>query len=96
LAVDELQISPLARVACDKLHNTRTSRAFVVGTLGTPKTCQHPDERRAQHRFEERRSLRVNRGAGQGGNDVLMVETIFGTLNAKAALFAIDEYFDNR
>ncbi|MEO9103083.1 MAG: homocysteine S-methyltransferase family protein, partial [Rhodoferax sp.] len=29
----------------------------------------------------------------QGGADVLMVETIFDTLNAKAALFAIDEYF---
>jgi 5-methyltetrahydrofolate--homocysteine methyltransferase len=31
----------------------------------------------------------------KGGSDVLLVETIFDTLNAKAALFAIDEYFDN-
>ena len=30
----------------------------------------------------------------QGGSDVLLVETIFDTLNAKAALFAIDEYFE--
>jgi 5-methyltetrahydrofolate--homocysteine methyltransferase len=30
----------------------------------------------------------------EGGSDVLLVETIFDTLNAKAALFAIDEYFD--
>ncbi|MEO8016097.1 MAG: homocysteine S-methyltransferase family protein, partial [Polaromonas sp.] len=31
----------------------------------------------------------------RGGCDVLMVETIFDTLNAKAALFAIDEYFED-
>ena len=30
----------------------------------------------------------------EGGADVLLVETIFDTLNAKAALFAIDEYFE--
>ena len=30
----------------------------------------------------------------QGGADALLVETIFDTLNAKAALFAIDEYFE--
>jgi 5-methyltetrahydrofolate--homocysteine methyltransferase len=31
----------------------------------------------------------------EGGADVLLVETIFDTLNAKAALFAIDEFFEN-
>ena len=31
-----------------------------------------------------------------GGADILLVETIFDTLNAKAALFAIDEYFEER
>jgi len=31
----------------------------------------------------------------EGGSDLLLVETIFDTLNAKAALFAIDEYFVN-
>jgi 5-methyltetrahydrofolate--homocysteine methyltransferase len=30
----------------------------------------------------------------EGGADLLLVETIFDTLNAKAALFAIEEYFD--
>jgi 5-methyltetrahydrofolate--homocysteine methyltransferase len=30
----------------------------------------------------------------EGGSDVLLVETIFDTLNAKAALFAIEQYFD--
>ena len=31
-----------------------------------------------------------------GGADILMVETIFDTLNAKAALYAIDEYYAER
>ncbi|MCC7134946.1 MAG: homocysteine S-methyltransferase family protein, partial [Nitrosomonas sp.] len=34
------------------------------------------------------------RGLVDGGVDILMVETIFDTLNAKAALFAIDQYFE--
>ena len=34
------------------------------------------------------------RGLVEGGVDLLLVETIFDTLNAKAALFAIDEYFE--
>jgi len=33
-------------------------------------------------------------GLVEGGVDILLVETIFDTLNAKAALFAIDKYFD--
>ena len=34
------------------------------------------------------------RGLVEGGADILLLETIFDTLNAKAALFAIEEYFD--
>ena len=34
------------------------------------------------------------RGLLDGGADILLVETIFDTLNAKAALFAIDSLFD--
>jgi 5-methyltetrahydrofolate--homocysteine methyltransferase len=34
------------------------------------------------------------RGLVEGGVDILLVETVFDTLNAKAALFAIDEYFE--
>jgi 5-methyltetrahydrofolate--homocysteine methyltransferase len=33
-------------------------------------------------------------GLAQGGADMLLVETVFDTLNCKAALFAIDEYFE--
>lgn len=32
----------------------------------------------------------------QGGVDILLVETVFDTLNAKAALFAIDSYFEDK
>jgi 5-methyltetrahydrofolate--homocysteine methyltransferase len=34
------------------------------------------------------------RGLVDGGADIILLETIFDTLNAKAALFAVDEYFD--
>ncbi|MBI5783513.1 MAG: methionine synthase, partial [Gammaproteobacteria bacterium] len=34
------------------------------------------------------------RGLIDGGSDIIMVETIFDTLNAKAALFAVDQYFE--
>jgi 5-methyltetrahydrofolate--homocysteine methyltransferase len=34
-------------------------------------------------------------GLLEGGADLLLVETIFDTLNAKAALFAIDQYFED-
>ncbi|GAB3928025.1 methionine synthase [Larkinella terrae] len=33
------------------------------------------------------------RGLVEGGSDILLIETIFDTLNAKAALFAVDKYF---
>ena len=35
------------------------------------------------------------RGLVDGGVDILLVETIFDSLNAKAALFAIDQYFED-
>lgn len=38
--------------------------------------------------------LEQTRGLVAGGADVLLVETIFDTLNCKAALFAIDQYFE--
>ena len=48
--------------------------------------------------FEELRSVYREATAGliEGGVDLLLVETIFDTLNAKAALVAIDEVFEER
>ena len=90
----------LARAACDKYASADKPR-FVVGALGpTPKTASiSPDVNDPGARnvsFEDLRAAYFEQAANlaQGGADVLMVETIFDTLNAKAALFAVDEYFE--
>ncbi len=91
----------IARAACDKFSTPDKPR-FVVGALGpTPKTASiSPDVNDPGARntsFEELRKAYYEQTEAlvRGGADVLLVETIFDTLNAKAALFAIDEYFDN-
>jgi 5-methyltetrahydrofolate--homocysteine methyltransferase len=67
----------------------------------TPKTASiSPDVNDPGARnvnFEELRAAYYEQVQAlvEGGSDVLLVETIFDTLNAKAALFAIEEYFDN-
>jgi 5-methyltetrahydrofolate--homocysteine methyltransferase len=87
----------LARAACDKYSTPEWPR-YVAGALGPqPKTASiSPDVNdpgaRNTH-FDELREAYAEqvRGLIEGGSDVLLVETIFDTLNAKAALFAIDE-----
>ena len=95
-----LASAQLARAACDKFSTPDKPR-FVVGALGpTPKTASiSPDVNDAGARnvnFEELRAAYYEQVEAlvEGGSDVLLVETIFDTLNAKAALFAIDEYFE--
>ena len=89
----------LARAACDKFSTSDNPR-FVAGALGpTPKTASiSPDVNDAGARnvtFEQLRAAYREQVEAliEGGADVLLVETIFDTLNAKAALFAIDEVF---
>ena len=102
LAVEmNLESARIARAACDK-YSTPDKPRFVVGALGpTPKTASiSPDVNDPGARntnFEELRQAYYEQTEAlvRGGSDVLLVETIFDTLNAKAALFAIDEYFDN-
>jgi 5-methyltetrahydrofolate--homocysteine methyltransferase len=95
-----LQSAKLARAACDKFSTPDKPR-FVVGALGpTPKTASiSPDVNDAGARnvtFEELRAAYHEQVQAlvEGGSDVLLVETIFDTLNAKAALFAIEEFFE--
>ncbi len=90
----------LARAACDKASTPEHPR-FVAGALGpTPKTASiSPDVNDPGARnitFEQLRAAYLEQALGliAGGADVLLVETIFDTLNAKAALFAIDEAFE--
>ena len=91
----------LARQACDAAEARDPSRPrFVVGVLGpTSRTASlSPDVNRPGYRatsFDELAAAYRDAATGlvAGGADVLMVETIFDTLNAKAALFAIDDVF---
>ncbi len=102
LAIEmNVESARIARAACDKFSTPDKPR-FVVGALGpTPKTASiSPDVNDPGARntsFEELRKAYYEQTEAlvRGGADVLLVETIFDTLNAKAALFAIDEYFDN-
>ncbi|HEY1104168.1 MAG TPA: homocysteine S-methyltransferase family protein, partial [Burkholderiaceae bacterium] len=96
-----LESARLARAACDKFSTPDRPR-FVAGALGpTPKTASiSPDVNDPGARnvnFEELRAAYYEQTEAlvEGGSDVLLVETIFDTLNAKAALFAIEEFFAN-
>jgi len=89
----------LAREAADKFATPDRPR-FVAGALGpTPRTASiSPDVNDPGARnvdFEQLRAAYREQVEGllEGGVDLLLVETIFDTLNAKAALFAIDEVF---
>ena len=90
----------LARAACDK-YSTPDKPRFVAGALGpTPKTASiSPDVNDPAARnvtFDQLAAayLEQTRALVEGGADVLLVETIFDTLNCKAALFAIDTFFE--
>jgi 5-methyltetrahydrofolate--homocysteine methyltransferase len=90
----------LARAACDQFSTPDKPR-HVAGALGpTPRTASiSPDVNDPGARnvtFEQLRAAYLEQALAliEGGADVLLVETIFDTLNAKAALFAIDEAFE--
>jgi 5-methyltetrahydrofolate--homocysteine methyltransferase len=95
-----VQAARLARAAVAK-YSTLEKPRFVAGALGpTPKTASiSPDVNDPAARNVTFDQLVASyheqvRGLLDGGVDVLLVETIFDTLNCKAALFAIDQYFD--
>jgi 5-methyltetrahydrofolate--homocysteine methyltransferase len=90
----------LARAACDK-YSTPDKPRFVAGALGpTPRTASiSPDVNDPAARnvsFDELRQAYYDQASGllEGGCDLFLVETIFDTLNAKAALFALDELME--
>ncbi|TDK22480.1 5-methyltetrahydrofolate--homocysteine methyltransferase [Luteimonas aestuarii] len=94
----------VARECCDAIEaRTPGKPRFVIGVLGpTSRTASiSPDVNDPGFRntsFDELRGTYRDAidGLIDGGADVLMVETIFDTLNAKAALYAIEEAFDAR
>ena len=91
----------LARAACDRFTSADKPR-FVAGALGpTPKTASiSPDVNDPAARnvtFAQLRDAYREQAEGllEGGCDLFLVETIFDTLNAKAAIFALDALMED-
>lgn len=92
----------LARRVCDEFEAQDPARPrFVAGVLGpTNRTAsispevENPGARNVHFDELVAAYLEATRGLVDGGADILMVETIFDTLNAKAALFAIEQYVE--
>ena len=97
-----VEAAKLAKAACVK-YSTPEKPRFVAGALGpTPKTASiSPDVNDPAARNVSFDQLVTSyheqiRGLVDGGADILMVETIFDTLNCKAALFAIETFFEEQ
>ncbi|MDQ6657973.1 MAG: methionine synthase, partial [Actinomycetota bacterium] len=94
----------LARAECDAMTMATPDKPrFVVGALGpTNRTASiSPDVNDAGKRnvtYEELVQAYLEQGNGlvDGGADILLIETIFDTLNAKAAIFACETLFAER
>jgi 5-methyltetrahydrofolate--homocysteine methyltransferase len=92
----------LAREACDAVTaKDPTKPRFVVGAIGpTNRTAsispsvEDPSARNVDFDELVRTYFEQVVGLVDGGADILMVETIFDTLNAKAALYAVGEYLE--
>ena len=90
----------LARLAADK-YSTSEKPRFVAGVLGpTNRTASiSPDVNDPGFRNVTFMELvdayaQATKGLIEGGADLIMIETIFDTLNAKAAVFAIESVFE--
>ena len=104
--VHELNVAGarLARACCDQAEAATPEKPrFVIGVIGpTSRTASiSPDVNDPGARNTSFDALREDYrlaadGLIDGGADILMVETVFDTLNAKAALFAVDDAFAAR
>ena len=98
------QGAKLARDLCDRKSNdTPDQPRFVLGILGpTNRTASiSPDVNNPGFRavsFDDLAQSYEEAAIGlmDGGADIIMIETVFDTLNAKAALFALDTLFQKR
>ncbi len=90
-----------ARRAADRMANATGQQRFVAGaigplskTLSISRDVNDPGARDVT--FDQVRDAYTEQVTGliEGSVDLILVETIFDTLNAKAALFAIEDYFD--
>ena len=93
----------IARQVCDAKTAENPDRPrFVAGVLGpTSRTCSiSPDVNDPGYRnvtFDElvENYIESTRGLIEGGADLILIETIFDTLNAKAAIFAVQQVFED-
>ncbi len=93
----------LARELCDEFTAANPAKPrFVAGVLGpTSRTCSispdvnDPSARNVTFDLLVENYLEAIDGLVKGGADILLIETIFDTLNAKAAVFAVQKYFDD-
>jgi 5-methyltetrahydrofolate--homocysteine methyltransferase len=90
----------VAREVCDAMSTSSRPR-LVAGVLGPANRTASisPDVNDPAYRnvtFDELRATYkdATRGLMKGGADVIMIETVFDTLNAKAAIYAVQEVFD--
>ena len=90
----------LARQACDKIGTDDKPR-YVAGVLGpTNRTCSispdvnDPSFRNITFTALSEAYVESTRGLIEGGADIILIETIFDTLNAKAAIFAVKQVFE--
>jgi 5-methyltetrahydrofolate--homocysteine methyltransferase len=95
------QAARIARASADR-HTTPDKPRFVAGAIGpTPRTASiSPDVNDPGARNVTFDALRKAYGEQaqallEGGCDLFLVETVFDTLNAKAALFALDELMES-
>ncbi|WP_225879815.1 methionine synthase [Abyssogena phaseoliformis symbiont] len=96
-----LESAKMARQAADEFSSAEKLR-FVAGVIGpTSRTCSlSPDVNDPGFRnvtFDELVDVYIEstRGLIKGGADIILIETIFDTLNAKAAIFAVEQVFED-
>ena len=97
-----LESARIARLAADEhMRDHPGAERFVAGALGpTNRTASlSPDVNRPEYRnvtFTELSEAyaEATRGLIEGGADLLVIETVFDTLNCKAAIFGITEVFE--
>jgi len=91
----------MASAACDK-YSTPDKPRFVAGAIGpTPRTASispdvnDPGARNIDFDTLQQAYYEQAKALLEGGADVFLIETIFDTLNAKAAIFAVDQLFED-
>ena len=93
----------IAREVVDKFNAKHNKKAFVCGSIGpTNRTASlSPKVEDLSYRnvtFDQLYDAYYEQidGLVQGGIDIVMIETIFDTLNCKAAIIAVKDYFENK